>query len=130
MKNLAFIFMAMLMGVGVAISQESNGPKLKWEQDRKDYGTLYVDDLPKTQLAIKFTNEGNQPLIVSQVRACCGTRVTSWTREPIMPGQEGVIQVEFMLSPRPHRISRTVTATTNSENPTSIFRIVGEVAER
>ena len=123
MKNLAFIFMAMLMGVGVAISQESNGPKLKWEQDRKDYGTLYVDDLPKTQLAIKFTNEGNQPLIVSQVRACCGTRVTSWTREPIMPGQEGVIQVEFMLSPRPHRISRTVTATTNSENPTSIFQI-------
>jgi len=130
MKNFAFIFMAMLMGIGVAISQESNGPKLKWEQDSKDYGTLYVDDLPRKQLAIKFTNDGNQPLIVSQVRACCGTRVTSWTREPVMPGQEGVIQVEFMLSPRPHRISRTVTATTNSENPTSIFRIVGEVAER
>jgi hypothetical protein len=130
MKNIVFIFMAMLMGVGVAISQENKGPQLKWELDRYDYGTVYLEDLPETKLDIKFKNDGDEPLVLSQVRACCGTRVNSWPREPVMPGDEGTIQVEFRLAPRPHRISRTVTVNTNAQNATSIFRIVGEVVEK
>ncbi len=131
MKNIIWFFFAVFMGMGVAVSQEKkDGPELKWELNRYDYGTVYLDDLPETKLDIKFTNEGNEPLVLSHVRACCGTRVNSWTREPIMPGEEGSIKVEFRLAPRAHRISRTVTVTSNADPATSIFRIVGEVVER
>jgi hypothetical protein len=130
MKNFINVLMLMLVSIGVSMAQEKNGPVLKWEQDRYDYGVVYLDDLPETKLNIKFMNDGDQPLILTQVRACCGTRVNLWPRDPIMPGDEGNIEVEFRLAPRPHRISRTVTVTTNAENPTSVFRIVGEAVER
>ncbi len=130
MKNIIVLFLVMFVGAGIAASQEKKGPQLKWEKERYDYGTLYLDDLPETKLDIKFTNEGNEPLILSHVRACCGTRVHSWPRQPILPGEEGTISIEFRLAPRAHRISRTVTATSNADPNTSIFRIVGEVAER
>jgi hypothetical protein len=130
MKNIVLLFFAIVMGMGAAISQDKNGPELKWNLARYDYGTIYLDDMPETKLDIKFTNNGNEPLVLSHVRACCGTRVHSWPREPIMPGEEGTIKVEFRLTPRAQRISRTVTVTSNADPTTSIFRIVGEVAER
>lgn len=130
MKNIVVLFIVMFVGAGIAASQEKKGPQLKWEMERYDYGTVYLDDLPETKLDIKFTNEGKEPLILSNVRACCGTRVHSWPRQPILPGEEGTISIEFRLAPRAHRISRTVTATSNADPNTSIFRIVGEVAER
>ncbi|MFN3555163.1 MAG: DUF1573 domain-containing protein [Bacteroidales bacterium] len=130
MKNTIVLFIFIMLGAGAALSQEKKGPVLKWELDRYDYGNLYTDDMPETKLDIKFKNEGDEPLVLSQVRACCGTRVHSWPRQPIMPGQEGTIQIEFRLAPRAHRISRTVTVTSNADPATSIFRIVGEVLER
>lgn len=130
MKNIIVVFLFILFGAGVALSQEKKGPQLKWELERYDYGSFYIDEAPETKLDIKFKNEGNEPLILSNVRACCGTRVNSWPRQPIMPGEEGTIQIEFRLAPRAHRISRTVTVTTNADPSTSIFRIIGEVLER
>ncbi|MFN2395362.1 MAG: DUF1573 domain-containing protein [Bacteroidales bacterium] len=131
MKNIFWFFFAVFLGMGVAVSQEKkDGPELKWELNRYDYGTVYLDDLPETKLDIKFTNEGNEPLVLSHVRACCGTRVNSWPREPIMPGEESTIQIEFRLAPRAQRISRTLTVTSNADPATSIFRVVGEVVER
>lgn len=114
-----------------ANNNEADGPQLSFDKPQHDYGTVYVDEMPETKLAIEFTNTGDSPLILSNVRACCGTRVTKWPREPINPGEKGQIDIEFTLAARPQRISRTVTVTSNNaENATSIFRITGQVVER
>ncbi len=121
----------LLMLVMVANASEKKGPELTFENNRHDYGTVYVDDMPETKLAINFSNTGDEPLILSNVRACCGTRVTQWPREPILPGEEGTINVEFRLAPRAQRISRSVTVTYNNEDkPTERYRITGQVVER
>lgn len=126
--SLAGILMFVLMSVS---AEEKKGPQFKFENDRHDYGTVYVDELPDGKLAINFSNTGDEPLVLSNVRACCGTRVTQWPREPILPGEEGTINIEFRLAPRPQRISRSVTVTyNNEERPTERFRITGQVVER
>lgn len=117
--------------VFAANADDKKGPQLTFENERYDYGTVYLDDMPETRLAIKFTNTGDEPLVLSHVRACCGTRVTQWPREAIMPGEEGVINIEFRLAPRPQRISRTITATyNNEEQPSKTYRIMGQVVQR
>ena len=126
--SLAGILMFVLMSVS---AEEKKGPQLKFENDRHDYGTVYVDELPDGKLAINFSNSGDEPLLLSNVRACCGTRVTQWPREPILPGEEGTINIQFRLAPRAQRISRSVTVTyNNEERPTERFRITGQVVER
>lgn len=130
-KRLFFICTILLLAVMARATDAPDGPELKFDKPQHDYGTVYVDEMPETTMAIEFTNTGNRPLILSNVRACCGTRVTSWPREPISPGEKGEINIQFTLAPRPQRISRTVTVSSNSEtNPTAIFRIVGQVVDR
>ena len=123
---------SLLLFVSMTVfAEDKEGPKLEFEKDRHDYGTVYVDSLPETKLDVTFTNTGDEPLVLSNVRACCGTRVRDWPKEPIMPGEEGTIKVEFRLAPRPHRISRTVSVHyNNDDSPRERYRIVGEVVER
>lgn len=130
MKNVLVLLIFVLLGMGVAASQEKKGPQLTWDIEKYDYGTVYTDEMPETKLDVKFTNDGTEPLILSNVRACCGTRVHEWPRQPIMPGDEGTIKIEFRLAPNPQRISRTVTVTSNAEPKTAIFRVVGELKNR
>ncbi len=132
-KTLFILAAILTMGAfsTVADENEKKGPVLEFEKSRQDYGTVYVDDLPDGNLEIKFTNTGDEPLVISNVRACCGTRVRDWPKEPIMPGDEETIEVSFRLAPRPHRISRSVTVNyNNEERPTVRYRIVGQVVER
>ncbi len=115
----------------ILIAGKEKGPVLTFETPTHDYGTVYTDDLPETTLAIVFENTGNEPLVLTNVRACCGTRVTDWPREPVMPGLTDTINIEFRLVPRPHRIRRSVVASSNcSESNNKIFRITGEVVQR
>ncbi len=126
-----FLLISFLGYASDPVKDKTQGPELKFETSAHNYGTTYVDSMPNTKLAIPFSNSGNQPLLLSNVRACCGTRVTQWPREPIAPGAKGVINIEFTLAARAQRISRTVTVTSNSEtNPTAVFRIQGEIVER
>ncbi len=128
----SFLVAGLILLVAMVVNaNDKKGPQFKWENDRHDYGTVYVDEMPETKLAINFSNTGDEPLILSNVRACCGTRVTQWPREPILPGEEGIINIEFRLAPRAQRISRTVTVTyNNEERPTERFRITGQIIDR
>lgn len=131
--KLRFISFALFMMAFSLTMQadDKKGAELTFEKPRHDYGRVYVDEMPETKFGIKFTNTGTEPLIISHVRACCGTQVKAWPREPILPGEEGVIDIEFRLVPRPQRISRTVTVNYNhTERPTVVYRIVGEIVAR
>ncbi len=117
--------------VAYPFQQQQQGPQLSFTQPIYDFGKVYTDALPNTEIDIDFTNSGNAPLLISGVRACCGTRVMEWPREPILPGDTGTVKVHFRLAPSPQRISRTVTITYNNpDNPSIVFRIVGEVISR
>ena len=130
-KRLFLVFAILIGSISGFASDDPTGPQLKFDKEQHDYGTVYTDNMPETKLAIEFTNSGDRPLIISNVRACCGTRITKWPQEPITPGEKGTINIEFTLGPVPQRISRTVTVSSNStNNPTAIFRILGNVVNR
>ena len=111
-------------------SQEKKGAKLKFEKDSEVLGTLYAHELEPIKLKIEFENEGDEPLVLSHVRGCCGTRIKDWTKEPILPGEKGAVEAEFRLAPRPHRISRTISIMSNDSDGMRVYRITGEVAEQ
>ncbi len=106
------------------------GAVFSFEKEREDLGTMYIDELKQTDLKIKFTNDGDQPLVLSQVRGCCGTRIVDWPRTPVLPGEEGIINISFRLASRAHKVSRTVTVVSNNKSGTLHYRIIGEVVER
>ncbi len=113
-----------------AFSQEKEHATLKFEKEAEQLGTIYTDELEPVEMEIEFTNQGKEPLVISHVRGCCGTRIKDWTKKPIMEGETGTIKIEFRLAPRPHNIRRTVSVVSNDPDGMKVFRIRGEVAER
>lgn len=43
----------------------------------------------------KVTNEGNKPLVISNVTTSCGCTVAEWTKTPIAPGASGEVKSTF-----------------------------------
>lgn len=128
-RRITVFAFCLLISAGL-FSQEKKGAILKFEKDMELLGTIYIHELETQKLDIEFENEGDEPLVLSHVRGCCGTRIKSWTKEPVLPGEKGKIEVEFRLAPRPHKISRTVSVMSNDPEGMKVFRIRGEVAEQ
>lgn len=128
-RKLFVVFVLICISVSLAGAQESKGAVLQFAENAKDLGTLYTNELEPVKMDIEFTNEGDEPLVISYVRGCCGTRIKNWTREPVLPGEKGMVSIEFRLAPRAHRISRTVNIMSNDPTGMKVFRIRGEVAE-
>ncbi len=99
-------------------------PEIIFESETVDYGT--IDKGADGVREFKFTNSGKSPLIISNARGSCGCTVPTWPKEPIKPGESGVIKVKYDTS-RPGPINKSVTITSNAKTPTKVLRIKGNV---
>jgi hypothetical protein len=77
----------------------------------------------------KFTNEGKSPLVLSNVRASCGCTVPSWTKEPVLPGKEGVIKVTYNTN-IVGTFSKAITVNSNAKNAEVVLNIKGNVTPK
>ncbi len=115
---------------GNLLAQDQQGAFIEFDRELHDFGEIPSDEVPDGKISFIIYNHGNQPLVLSAVRACCGTRVNDYTKEPIAPSDSGFVEVQFRVVPQPHRIRRTVTVQSNAGNrQTAILRILGEVVE-
>lgn len=64
----------------------------------------------------EFTNTGNAPLVLADVRVTCGCTVINWPRQPIMPGEKGTIVVQFNSADRMGPQNKIVTVLSNAKN--------------
>jgi hypothetical protein len=79
----------------------------------------------------KFKNTGNIPLVISDARADCGCTVPTWTKDPVMPGQEGEIEVKYNSAGRGGQtVSKTVTVLANTEPMENRITIKAKVKEK
>jgi hypothetical protein len=122
-----FFFLSSI--ITLAHPMDKKGALLEFTQETIDVGTFYTDALEPVLLEIEFKNEGDEPLILSNVRGCCGTRIKEFPKNPILPGEKGTVEIEFRLTPRPHNINRTVSIMSNDTRGLRVCRIQGVVAE-
>lgn len=76
-----------------------------------------------------FTNTGDQPLILSSVKASCGCTTPSWTKEPILPGKTGHIKAAYNSKNRPGGFHKSITVTSNALKPTQVVYIKGSAVK-
>ena len=90
-----------------------------------EFGT--VQDGEKVSHTYKFKNTGNEPLILSDAKGSCGCTVPKWPREPIAPGAEAEIVVEFNSKNKKGKRNQKVTITANTNPPQTFIYLKGEV---
>lgn len=98
---------------------------MSFEETTFDFGT--VQDGEKVSHTYKFKNTGSEPLILSDAKGSCGCTVPQWPREPIAPGAEGEIVVEFNSKNKKGKRNQKVTITANTDPPQTFIYLTGEV---
>lgn len=99
--------------------------KMDFEFTSWDFGKITQGD--KVSKAFKFKNTGTEDLIISNARGSCGCTVPSYPKEPIPPGQEGEIMVEYNSKGKKGMQRKTVTITANTTPNRTVLNISSEV---
>lgn len=86
---------------------------IQWIDSNRDMGT--IDEGQKLEVAFRFKNTGNKPLVIKHVQPGCGCTAADIPNEPIAPGQEGVIKGVFDSHGREGIQNKSMTVYTNTE---------------
>ncbi len=100
---------------------------LEFAETKHDYGMIVQGE--KVSHTFTFKNTGNEPLVLSNVKPSCGCTTPSWTRDPVAPGEEGEILVEFDSKGKSGKQTKTVTITANTDPATTTITITGEITK-
>jgi len=130
MKKIFFGFFVLLLSstTSIVFAQQKQA-SISFNETTYDFGR-FKEELGKVSHKFEFTNTGNQPLIIKNVRASCGCTTPEWTKTPVPPGGKGFIKVTYNAKNRPNKFHKTITVQTNAVTPTVILKITGDVIPR
>lgn len=97
-----------------------------WDATVYDFGTIKLNE-PVTH-EFTFTNSGDEPLVISAVKASCGCTVTEYTKDPIPAGSKGFVKATYNAA-KAGVFSKTVSISANTSESTVLLTIKGEVVE-
>ena len=130
MKTAVLLFVAIVFTSLASFAQEpavAATDSIIFNELEHDYGTIEQGANGETEF--KFTNKGQAPIVLSNVRASCGCTTPSWPRNPILPGEEGVIKVKCNTN-IVGAFNKSITVTSNAKNSNVILRIKGNVTKK
>lgn len=110
-----------------AVEAATNGPAMTFESETIDYGVIEQGSDPYRYF--KFTNTGNEPLIITHAKGSCGCTVPSHPKDPIAPGESAEVKVRYDTN-RIGKFTKRVTLTTNIGEEKQMLTIKGEVTKK
>lgn len=124
MKKL--IAIAIFVFSGLATAQAQKTAKIEFKSETIDYGEITKGS--DGVRVFEFTNVGDAPLVIEDVKSSCGCTVPKKPEEPVMPGKTGKIEVKYDTN-RVGPIRKTVTVYSNAEEPIKALKIKGLVKD-
>lgn len=129
MKKVISIVMLMTIGLMTMsftyLPQTPKGPAITFETLLYDFGNINWSQTRNNdgKCEFKFTNNGDEPLIITQVKAECGCTTPNYSQEPILPGASGKITVQYDNS-RVGYFTKGITVTSNSVTNNSLRLVI------
>lgn len=132
MKKICFILFALVMSANIVSAQNEaqtkNGPKAEFESIEHNFGKV-KESVGSVTCDFKFKNTGTEPIIIQRVQTTCGCTTPDYTKEPVLPGKEGVIKVTFTTTGRIGSFYKGITIFTNVPDEVYTVKIKGEVIQ-
>lgn len=125
MKQIIFVFMAILLTTGIAKAQ-GDGAVISIAQPTHDFGDIKEADGDASHVFI-VKNEGELPLVVTRVIPSCGCTSPEWTKEPILTGKTGEIKITFNPKGRPGPFTKNISVYSNGKKGSLVLTVKGNV---
>lgn len=102
-------------------------PVIEFVVDSHDFGKISEGE--KISFTFHYTNSGKGGLIINSASASCGCTVPSYSKEPLLPGEKGKIEVVFNSNGRLGVQHKTIAIRTNGSPDMKILDIYAEIIE-
>ena len=101
----------------VAMADSNNYTSLQWlDSTTQDLGKIKEGSI--VEISWRFKNTGNKPLIIAEAHGTCGCTIADKPKEPITPGQDGVIKAKFNSQGQASNVTKTVSVDANTRPQT------------
>ena len=114
MKGHLLLILVALLGINVAVAWAEQGaisPKLSFEQTVYDLGQVGLGT--KNMCEFKFTNTGQTPLIITDVRSTCGCTVFKLDKREYTPNESGTIRPTYSAPRTPTITAKHIYVSSN-----------------
>lgn len=82
----------------------------------------------KQTMSLYVQNTGNVPLVINDVTTSCGCTTVDYTKEPILPGRNGELQISYQAE-QPEHFNKTVSIYCNVASSPVIVTLKGNAEE-
>jgi len=123
-KVLLLLFVGL---VAVSVKAQDKTAKIEFKTETIDYGK--VERGGDGVRTFEFTNTGDAPLVISNVKSSCGCTIPKKPEDPIAPGETGQIEVKYDTKRPAGPFRKAITVTSNADTPTMVIKIKGELIE-
>jgi hypothetical protein len=127
MKKLLIVLAVIIGFASIAKAQDDQKPEFKFNEEKHDFGKI-PQGTPVTTI-FEFTNIGQSPLILADVRPTCGCTIADYTKTPVKPGDKGLIKITYNAAAA-YPFNKTIVVTSNAKTPQKFLVIVGEVVAK
>jgi hypothetical protein len=111
----------------VSLDQVDTQTDAQMEFEEVEWNFGEINQGESVEYAFNFTNTGSDPLIITSAKGSCGCTVPVWPREPVAPGESGVIDVKFNSKGKKGKQNKRVTLITNMVPSQKVLTVKGQV---
>lgn len=118
-KGLLFIC-GLLFSIGISAQ------KFEFKKETINYGKIQKGEDGKR--VFEFTNIGDAPLIIKEIKTSCDCAIPKKPERPIMPNEKATITVEYDTS-KPGGFSKQIIIFSNAETAIKKIKIKGYISK-
>ncbi|MDB5158360.1 MAG: hypothetical protein JWR50_3067 [Mucilaginibacter sp.] len=127
MKKLILLCAVVLGFAFNASAQDDQKAEFKFNEEKHDFGKV-PQGTPVTTV-FTFTNIGQEPLILTEVKPTCGCTIADYTKTPVKKGDKGKITITYNAAVA-QPFNKTIVVTSNAKTPQKYLNIIGEVVAK
>lgn len=125
---ISILFINFSCGQASVAKKESPKPQIaeiSFQNEKIDAGI--ADGKKNVSVDFKFSNTGNIPLIITEVKGNCHCVQGKWSEKPIAPGDSSVITVSFDPAGVAGTYMRTLMVQSNATRPSIELYVMGDI---
>ena len=120
------LFLTTILSIFALVTFAAGEANIKFEKTSHNFGSFPESE--KVTCVFKFTNTGDNLLVIHQAIASCGCTVPQYPKQPIKPGESGEIKVTYDGSGKfPGHFKKSITLRTNAKQEIVRLYIEGDM---
>ena len=125
MRLKTYSLILLIFSSSFLLAQSGDLAKIFFKTSEFNFGDIQQGDVIKYDF--EFQNTGLQPLIINNVLTTCGCTVGEYPKEPIPPGEKGVIKASFNSHGKMGVQNKVITIMSNAQVPNAKVFLKGNV---